>query len=87
LECTQSAVSGFSTLNTCGRCTACLAGGKQRGNCSTGRCSTSLLLQRELPASAVKTFRAEALTLASPMQTALEADGALKAGLPASQCE
>ena len=47
------------------------------------RCGPSLLLQRELPASAVKTFRAEALTLTSSARTPLEADGELLGELPA----
>jgi diacylglycerol kinase (ATP) len=48
------------------------------------RCGPSLLLNRSLPAAAVKPFQAETLTLTSPTRTPLEADGELIGRLPAN---
>jgi len=48
------------------------------------RCGPSLLLRGTLPASAVKVFQAESLTLTSPSLTPLEVDGELIGHLPAT---
>jgi len=48
------------------------------------RCGPSLLLRGRLPASCVRAFRAESVTLVSPTATALEADGELIGQLPAT---
>ena len=48
------------------------------------RCGPSLLLRGTLPASAVKVFQTESLTLTSPSLTPLEVDGELIGHLPAT---
>ena len=48
------------------------------------RCGPSLLLNRNLPTTAVEVFQAGSLTLTSPSRTPLEADGELIGHLPAS---
>lgn len=47
-------------------------------------CGPSLLLRRRLPASAIRMFRAETVTLTSPARTPLEVDGELIGHLPAA---
>jgi len=48
------------------------------------RCGPALLLQGRPPASLVRAFQAESLTLNSPVTTPLEADGELLGRLPAT---
>jgi len=48
------------------------------------RCGPALLLQGRPPASLVRAFQAESLTLTSPVTTPLEADGELLGRLPAT---
>ena len=48
------------------------------------RCGPALLLQGRPPASLVRAFQAESLTLTSPVPTPLEADGELLGRLPAT---
>jgi diacylglycerol kinase family enzyme len=48
------------------------------------RCTPGLLLRGLLPPSCVERFQAESLTLTSPTQIALEADGELTGHLPAT---
>ena len=48
------------------------------------RCGPALLLQGRPPASLVRAFQAESLTLNSPVPTPLEADGELLGRLPAT---
>lgn len=48
------------------------------------RCGPALLLQGRPPASLVRAFQAESLTITSPVPTPLEADGELLGRLPAT---
>lgn len=48
------------------------------------RCGPQLLLRGSLPASAIRSFQAESLTLTSPAPTPLEVDGELIGRLPAT---